>query len=216
MDILIAAINHNDVLGRERLKKWLQKVSKARHSPPEFIGVEWDEGIFNQVKAQRSLIRDRAKSEWPGATPGFLDKIESSLGFEGDTHNDIFPDILTLWLDQGRKYDDRCICNYAVDRMDMYTGFIPDASADFGHKILMRMSIKAWKRSSPQPASERDRRFAELIVKRSVQSKSGSAIAIVGEDHASLHNGFMANLLEKRGLSCCITILSPKSTQKRL
>ena len=97
----IAGINHQDVLGPEKLKKWLQKFSKVKINPPDFIAVEWDEGIFNQIKTQRHRIRKYAKAEWPEATSDFLDKIESSLAFEGDSHRDIFAGAETVWLNRG-------------------------------------------------------------------------------------------------------------------
>ena len=102
MDILIVGIVHFDVLGPDRLKKWLQEVFEIRNSSPEFVAVEWDEKIFNQIISQRSLIRELAKTVWPEASSDFLDKIKLSLGFEGDTHNSIFAGVETLWLDQGR------------------------------------------------------------------------------------------------------------------
>ena len=121
MDILIAGIVHFDVLGPDRLKKWFQKVLKIRKSFPEFVAVEWDEMIFNQIISQRSLIRKFAKASWTEAPSDFLDKIELSLGFEGDTHNSIFEKAETLWLDQGRPVSDRSIVSeYAKDRMNKY------------------------------------------------------------------------------------------------
>ena len=71
MDILIAGIVHYDVLGPDRLKKWFKGVLKTRGNFPEFVAVEWDEKIFDQIISQRTLIREYAKAEWPRASSVF-------------------------------------------------------------------------------------------------------------------------------------------------
>ena len=212
MDIFIAGIVHSDVLGPDRLKKWFQEFFDINRSSPEFVAIEWDEVIFNQIISQRSSIREYAKAAWPEASSDFLDKIELSLGYEGDTHNRILTKAETLWLDQGRPVPNRSIVSeYAKDRMKIYERYISESPDDFGHKTLLHMSRKAWARSSPNEAegSERDIKFSEVILSRLNKSKSNWAIVVIGASHARSSRGFMAKHLEEAGLSCHITVLSP-------
>ncbi len=212
MKIFIAGIVHFDVLGPDKLKKWLKETLDNNGCSPEFVAVEWDEPIFKQIISQRGLIREYAKTAWPKATSEFLDKIEFSLGYEGDTHKHIFPKVDTLWLDQNRPIPDSTIVSqYARDRMKIYKNYIRETSQDFGHNTLMHMSKEAWARSSPTEAegSERDRKFSKAIMSRLNQSNSNWSIVVVGAKHARSSNGLMAKHLEVAGLPCYVTLLSP-------
>lgn len=212
MKIIIAGIVHFDVLGRYRLSKWINKISEKMGNPPEFVAVEWDEEVFKQVCSQRILIRNYAKAEWPEAPPKFTDIIESSMGFEGDTHKLFFPNVETLWMDQGRPIGDQSIiAEYAMDRFKIYRKYFPDGSFDFGPKTLLHMSKEAWMRSSPDTAagSPRDNIFFEVILRRLNRINSNWAIVIVGASHARKNEGFLAKKLINEGLSCYSTILRP-------
>ena len=142
----------------------------------------------------------------------FFDKIELSLGFEGDTHNCVFEKTETLWLDQDRPVSNRStVSEYAKDRMKIYKRYISGGPDDFGHKTFLHMIREAWARASPNKAkgSDRDIKFFKVILRRLNQSKSNWAIADVSASHARSNHGFMANLLEKEGLSCYTTELRP-------
>jgi len=212
MKIFIAGIVHFDVLGRYRLSKWINEVSEKMGNLPEFVAVEWDKEVFKQIYSQRILIRNYAKSEWPAAPPKFIDIIESSMGFEGDTHKLFSPNIETLWMDQGRPIEDMSIITeYAMDRFNIYRKYFPDGSFDFGPKTLLHMSKKAWARASPDTAvgSPRDAIFFEVILSRLNRLISDWAIVIVGASHARKNEGFLAKRLMDEGLSCYSKILRP-------
>lgn len=135
MRLKIAGIVHNDVLGRERLLKWLQEAKTTEESPPAFIAVEYDEEIFRQIRVQRPVLRRLAAEAWSGAPSSVLKAIEESLVYEGDLHETVFPGIGTVWLDQGRTVNDpTCISQYAQDRINIYRSFIPDGLLELGER----------------------------------------------------------------------------------
>lgn len=138
MRLKIAGIVHNDVLGRERLLKWLQETKTTEKSPPAFIAVEYDQEIFRRIQAQRPVFRRLAAEAWPGAPSSVLKAIEESLVYEGDLHETVFPGIETVWLDQGRTVNDpTCISQYAQDRINIYRSFIPDGLLELGERSLI-------------------------------------------------------------------------------
>lgn len=106
MRLKIAGINHNDILGRECLLRWLHEAKAMENSPPAFIKVEYDEVIFRQIKEQRRDLRRLAEETWPSTPPSVLKVIEESLVYEGDLHKKVFTNVETVWLDQGRIITD--------------------------------------------------------------------------------------------------------------
>lgn len=212
MRLRIAGVNHNDVLGRERLIKWLQEVKTVEETQPAFVAVEYDEEIFYKIREQRPILGKLVSNVWPN-TPSLVRKvIEESLVYEGDLHDMIFPGVKTIWLDQGKNVSDpTIISNYARNRLNIYRCFIPVDQAELGDESLRHMSISAWHRVvSPQPGgSERDIKFAQLIADRSRQESSEWAIVIVGIDHVCEVEGYMVTLLRDQGIKYQVSELKP-------
>lgn len=212
MRLRIAGVVHNDVLGRERLIKWLQEVKAEEKTQPAFVAVEYDEEIFCKIREQRPILGRLVAKVWPNAPSPVRKVIEESLGYEGDLHDTIFPGVETVWLDQGRSVSDpTIISDYALDRLKIYKSFIPEGQAELGDESLLHMSMSAWNRGvSPQPGgSERDIKFAQLIADRSRREVLGWAIVIVGINHASEVEGHMATLLRDQGIECQTSELRP-------
>jgi hypothetical protein len=212
MRLMIAGINHDDVMGAVRLSKWLREVKTAEERAPAFVAVEYDKQIFRSIQAQRPTLRRLAAETWPTAPSSFLKTIEDSLAYEGDLHETIFPGADTIWLDQGRAVvDQTIISHYACDRMKNYRRFFPGDQQDFGKETLQHMSVKSWKEvSSPSVGgSPRDIEFARHILNHSRKVISGWAIVIVGVNHASEVEGSMISRLKNEGIECRVSELRP-------
>lgn len=212
MRLRIAGVVHNDVLGRDRLLNWLQEVKAIEETRPAFVAVEYDEEIFCKILAQRPVLGRLAAKVWPNAPSSVHKAIEESLAYEGNLHETIFPGVETVWLDQGRSVSDpTIISDYALDRLKIYKSFIPEGQEELRDESLLHMSISAWNRgASPQPGgSERDIKFAKLIVYRSRREVSWWAIVIVGINHASDVDGHMTRLLRDQGIECQASELRP-------
>ncbi len=120
MKLLIAGITHFDVLGHRRLIEWLKQKSAIESGTPEFVAVEWDKDSFSLLKAHRNLIGEFARKEWPTAPNSFVQVIQQSLGYEGDTHKEVLPSVETVWLDNGRTVvDETNVSQYCRMRMDI-------------------------------------------------------------------------------------------------
>jgi hypothetical protein len=204
LKIHIAGINHNDPLMRVKLHDWLERTASSITSPA-FIALEWDQKLFAQVKAQRDRFYYMLLKEFPSATPEALSILRDSLGYEGDTHTKIFPNVEELWLDSGRNCS---VDTYAEGRLSIYKSFLKKASlSTVDYLSLERFSMIAANRASLLSAIDksRDRTFAELIAQR-ISGGIGSAIAIVGSLHACNDTDSMVELLRRQGYFCDITI----------
>ena len=210
--LYIAGINHNDPLGREALQKWLNELASKYTNTPEFIAVEWPEEVFVQVVSQRTILRRRAEETWPAATTHFLDTVTASMGFEGDTHLEVFPNVRILWLDEDREVAPSLIENYAVDRLNIYQDFLPPNNACMDGEALFTMSNEAWVRvEGAEKGGPRDAKFAQLLINACSSVKCSWAVVIVGASHADAQqNDCMVSLLVEAGVQCDVSILRPK------
>lgn len=201
MKLHVAGVNHFDPLCREKLRKWLQGLSLINAEPPAFVAVEYDRQQFEQYKKQRGRFRQLLQTEWPSLSTAELDILENSLGYEGDTHLEIFPSAEVLWLDRGRQVSDlSMIDKYAEDRLTMYKQY------SFGQKTLRidRLSENIRRAENSQNISlDRSKKFADLILEKVQKSGGKWAIVIVGSSHTRKDiRGSMRYLLENTGLIC--------------
>lgn len=208
MKLHIAGVNHNDPLGRERLKKWLEKLSVINDKSPAFVAVEYDNNIFEQIKKQRKRFRQLLQNEWSFLSPVELDIVENSLAYDGDTHLEVFPNAEILWLDKNRNENDTSwIDRYAEVQLNVYKQY------SFNKKPLFLNWLSGDVCRNTPTASQstsRDQKFARLILKKVSRNKSTWAIAIVGSDHTKKDiQGSMRCLLENAGLTCEVTVLHP-------
>ncbi len=208
MKLHIAGVCHFDPTGRQRLIEWLQRLSMQHSNRPAFVALEYDSDLFAKIEAQRASFRCLLSEHWSHAAPDLLDELELSLGYEGDTHERVFPDAKIIWLDQGRAYS---VEGFAEERLIMYHQFLgrqelpPEASA-----ALTRLSQEAWRRADPPvEGNGRDQKFAELILQEITCHAADWGIAIVGAIHASDCPGRMRYLLEQAGQTCEVTLLGP-------
>jgi hypothetical protein len=208
----IAGINHNDILGPQRLLQWLEDVKRNEDTLPEFVAVESDQKHFLSIKLQRPLMRKFVLKAWPDTTQEIQVLFEESLLFEVDLHTKLFPTVETLWMDQERVVHDlTMISNYAKDRMNLYRSLLQNVRLKVEIADIKVMCKVAWD-ICPEPkpgGTERDRKFASVILQRSQGIHNGWGIVIVGSSHASLITGTMLSRIIDGGISCGVTELTP-------
>jgi hypothetical protein len=211
MKLKVAGVDHNDLLGRDRLLNWFYKIKQSEKNLPLFVAVEYDEGIFHRIRSQRPILRALAAQVWPGSPGSILEVVQDSLVYEGDLHKTVFPEVETLWLDQGRMVDDpTIISNYAHDRLNIYKSFVPREATALTDDTLLTMSARAWKRAVPPRASDRDEKLACVILDRLREQTAAWAIAVVGFSHAAEIEDSMVLRLRSRGIECHVNQLSPQ------
>lgn len=201
--IHIAGVTHPDPLGRIRLRDWLTQLKIQLHAPPNYVAVEWDEEIFRDVKSQRLKLRKLVKAEWPNAPKEFVDDLVLAMGYDADSHIDIFPEAATLWLDNGRTVDDpTVITNYSEDRMSSYRNMFDPSLESFSNDQLRKMSDASWRSIGDSPPEERDNLFANRILRILKHDSYIPVIVIVGVGHTQQEPGYMRAILEKMGYGC--------------
>ena len=211
-ELHIAGVVHFDPLCKSRLRSWLLNLAERKREPPGFVAVEWDRGIFEQVRPQREVLRQIVIDEWPHAHQAFVTTLSEAVAFEGDTHKEVFPQAETLWIDEGRTvHDSSEITKYAHRRMNIYKSLLPRDISVMSATILEFMSRESWPRAESWPYQDtaRDSKFASHIMQALTNRKPDWAIAIVGAIHASDSPDRMRTLLEANGVSCKVAILKP-------
>jgi hypothetical protein len=205
MILRIVGVNHFDPLGRQGLCDWLKQISQ-NYGRPTFVATEWDKDIFLRVKAQRKRFRRLLRGQWPNISEHLLGILELSLGYEGDSHEEIYPGMDVLWLDEGRDVPvEDAITKYAEDRLTRYRAYMGegvcgcDDTSTLG-KMSKAAALEAG--SPPETGPDRDKRFADLILQKVKQSPDGWAVVIVGKDHATAIDGSMACILDGEKLIC--------------
>ena len=184
MKIYMYGINHFDPLCREKLYTNLESLSKSETSLPIFIGIEWDQSTHEKIVKQRKPFQELLESE--GITTETVSAMASTLGFEGDTHSPIFPNVRTLWLDSERedaKADE--INNFYVQRYKIYKSYLKNLQNPT--EILEVLSKKAWEFSRISDNNYRDKKWFDVIARN--RGENGWAIVIVGANHCSDDNG---------------------------
>ena len=212
VELQIVAILNFDPVCRSRLRNWLKNLYTEKCELPGFIAIEWDREIFEQVKQQRPVLHRMAEEEWPGAPQDFVNAISEAMGFEAETHEEMFPHVKTIWLDQGRDVpDSSVIMHYARDRLEVYKSYLPTDISIPSTETLEAMSRNSWKRTevSGYERTDRDSKFASHILEAITKNNPAWAIAIVGASHASDSPGCMRTLLETKGVLCKVAILNP-------
>ncbi len=212
MKLKIAGINHNDILGPQRLLQWLEDLKVNEDTLPEFVAVEFGQEHFPSIKLQRPLMRKFVLEAWPDTTLEIQVLFEESLLFEVDLHTKLFPTVETIWMDQGREvHDPTIISDYAKDRMNIYLSFLPDTKPKVEIADIKGMCKVAWDRGSqPKPGgTERDEKFASVVHRRAEGVHNGWGIVIVGASHASPIPGTMLSRIIGGGISCEVSELRP-------
>ena len=213
MRLRIAGINHNDILGANRLHAWYEHVRKLEKSTPTFVAVEFDRELFEQLRLQRPLIRRLASEAWPETNDEVLCVVEGSLVYEGDLHERVFPGVETVWLDQGRSITDPMeISDYAENRLSIYKKSTSTTKLKLEIGDVEIICRAAWKNQRVPPKRDgscRDRKFSQKITQRVANCKSDWAIVVVGSNHASPIEGSMVSLLTDQGIACHVTELRP-------
>lgn len=208
MKLHIAGVNHFDPSCRSQLKLWLERLATDNDGPPAFVATEWDENIFAEVKRQRGRFRKVAQREWPNASSDLLDVLALSLGYEADTHTEIFPNVEVLWLDEGRQYNN--VDTYAEGRLSVYKSLLRGEQLPTDSASALSKLSSAARNNAPPPKGRRtarDGKFARLILKRIAKGGGAWAIAVVGYNHASNNQGTMYSLLDAQKQLCKVTIL---------
>lgn len=212
VELQIAAIPHFEPLCRIRLRSWLKNLSAEKRERPDFIAVEWDREIFEKVKQQRVILHQIAKQEWPSAPQDFVNALSGAMGFEADTHEEVFPHVEVLWLEQGRSISNSSvITDYAYNRMAIYRSYLPKDASILNTEVLEAMSKKSWEiaADAAYQTIDRDLKFTSHILDALTYRQPMWAIAIVGASHASGAPDSMRTLLEKNDVLCKVTILNP-------
>jgi hypothetical protein len=217
--LLSAGINHNDPAMRKELLDWLQQLKNQHHSDPCFIAVEWGKYAHSKVADARDEFRELAKKEWPGVSDELLTTLAEAMGYEGDTHRDLWPNLEPVWLDDDREVSamtDYNLANYAAGRLGVYKfrmGAADPVNDPAG--TLQQLSDAAHVGQQTWVDNPRDESWAKQITAAMASSPDCDwAVVICGSEHLASHTGNVRDLLDKN--KTCQDLPSPGRLVRRV
>ena len=214
MKLYLAGVIHNDPLGRDRIHYWLKGIKES--TPPAFVAVEWGETVFRLLEASRSGLGMKLQVRFPDVESDVIQTLADLLAYEGDSHKGIYPNADVIWLDDGRVCIDKGkqltneeIANKVVQgRHSIMELWLSNRfQFDSSEKFLSQISSEVWTSSTRPETSERDEKFAGLILSRI--HEDGWGAVITGAEHTEDKEGRMRYLLSQAGQNCDVEILRP-------
>jgi hypothetical protein len=213
MRLYLLGIIHSDPLGRSWLRDRFREIGAAEDRDPEFVAVEWDRWALGKVVSQRPGFPDllRGHPEFQVASTLTLDQLALSLGYEGDAHRVVFPDVPVAWLDDGRTITSE-VLEFADLRCKIYlqhlrslqrAGPVIDAGLLVGLSTAVRSQAYATT-GTPPSEPDRDMKWANQVSQRLAAPMKGWAAAIVGASHTQMIEGWLRYLLETGGHPCVV------------
>ncbi len=206
MEYVVYGVNHNNPCHRNAVAAWMTEEAERRRLEPSLVATEWDATRFLYVaEIERPLFRQACADEWPGISTDQLNALERGLGFEGDLHVDLFPETITLWLDDGNPQQVR---QYAEDRLTVYRGYLETHRPDGGHTNVVHNIARRCREIDAEPVEhrrERDLKFAVRLMRAAKEYPGTWGAVIVGWDHAEEQEESMVRLLHLAGHRCDIT-----------
>lgn len=204
--ILIGGV-HNSLSCRDRLVSTLNDISESERSV-SFVAVEYDENTFyNRILPLRDAI-DECKKKNPIFSKYVSDdemhELASCIGYDGDAHMDIFPDVETVWLDEGREPNENLFAHpcgsFLYNKIGHFVGMIMsgDIIGEYGERLFEYIALEN------DGAEEiinnvRDESWFEIISEFLTDEEHDCGIAIVGGSHAEEKEGNFRSLLENAG-----------------
>lgn len=204
MELYLAGINHNDPLMRVDLVDWLKDLQHQHQSDPCFVAVEWGKAAYDKIVASRIPFEQKLKQQWGAVDDHLVGPLAAAIGYEGDAHRDVWPDLRPIWLDSRRKLtplEQFTISSYEDARLGVY-------AAHLDHQIpltniagtLQALSDNANKGQQQWSNNPRDKSWARQIGRRASQGGCDWAVVIAGHEHFSPnHPGNLRGRLDKNG-----------------
>ncbi len=204
--LFIIGTNHHDPIGRVKLAKQLQELKDTNAEAPKFIAVESNEILLKRMMELREEAKILYRLEWQNLPLEMIENFATALYYEGDSHQEIFPDSNTIWLDKDKSHDID-LSWIIADRINDYNEFF-----DKGYTTLESISSKIWQdpNISTIMKDPRNTLFADLILKNLDLDRGGWAIAVVGYEHTRTSKKFptMTDILIDAGVNCQVVPLS--------
>lgn len=210
MHFELAGVIHSDPCCPILLQDWFKALATVRSTPPEFVAVEWDPDRL-PVAEQRLAVKAALSACVPPLCHQVVQRFVDAVGFEADTHEQVFRWVETVWLDKYRHIDDESmVTEFASRRVEHYLSLLKrfPNSADEVRWDDMSRFLWAQASASDSGADGRDSVWAARLSGRlSVMSQCEESWAaiVVGKNHTKRNPGRLVTLLEGQGSSCTVT-----------
>ena len=237
MNLYFAGIHHGDPFCVVNLRDYLDRIHANITVKPDFIAVEWGQNCFETfVQEQRKIFGGFIRTDplLKNLSLESIDLLTNLIGYEADTHKDIFPDVNTLWLDNYRNLDDRNLPNIAKNNFTRIKGVAESLSRPISEDYLLTKISEScewyWDKPSKDEIEEdfllklkygehdfdRDETWANLIIDEIEKNGFDNfGIIIVGAEHTVFESRYLANLLKKQSFQCDVKLMKYPYTQNK-
>ena len=229
MKLYFAGIHHGDPFCIINLRDFLNTIHANTAVKPDFIAVEWGQNCFETfVREQRKEFRRLIRTDPLLKDLSFnsIDLLSNLIGYEADTHKDIFPDVRTLWLDNYRTWDDRPLPNLAKNNYTRIKSVAESLSKPISEDDLLANISEScewyWNKPSQEEIEadlllkfkygehdfNRDKIWVNLIIDEVAKNGFNNfGIIIVGAEHTICESRFLINLLKNRSFQCDVKLM---------
>jgi len=200
---------HYDPSCRPACAQWLTTLTEA--ASPEFVAVEWDGGIATRREPERLDFVERWGRFRHGDPPNLVKRLSEVIGWESDASLTKFPDVPTLYLDDGRVPAPSSKPLGLNRRIDFEFALAPEPATRPVDEVLPRLhnywveDATRWLAKAQREGwdAARDEKWAAALETQATGHDGDWSLVIVGALHASrCFPRTVRRLLETAGHSC--------------
>ena len=208
MTLYIYGNQHWSPFSRQLLRQRYHSILAHTHAGPSFIAVEAGEHIFRSiVLAQREAFLEQSRNDeiLRSLPKQLIEGFALTIGHEADAHVDIFPpDTTVLWLDSYLD-DDPDSQKLASSLANRYVHFLKQVLAELTGSFTQERLLAELQRqldlNVAAPSDfERDRIWADLIIKQADTAPSAVGVVVVGAGHIQQTGEYLGRLLKNAGV----------------
>ena len=232
MKVYLVGIAHNDPLCRPLLVSHLRSIAEVENSKPSFVGVEYSKLIFERIKGLREAFKGMIHAKWPNEPEAVIEAMAKTLGFEGDAHEEVFPDAVVVWLDQHRQiapegsfrlcdgydvFSPRNIDRRAENMLTQFSNWLSQSEGKV-LEVLRHMDWSGFSEMSKKPSQStirRNQKWARLIRQAAEENQNSWGIVISGASHHTGHAESLDKLLAEYEFETIQAVLNPHCTTKQ-
>jgi hypothetical protein len=209
MTLYVYGGQHWSPFSRQLLRQRYRSILAYTQTGPSFIAVEAGEHIFRSiVLAQREVFLNRARNDeiLSSLPKQLVEEFALTIGHEADAHADIFPSETTLlWLDSYRD-NGQIEQELASSLANRYVHFLKQVLEKLRGSFTREQILAEFQRqldliSSLPTDFERDRIWADLIIKQVDIAPSAVGVVVVGAGHIQQTGEYLCRLLKDAAVS---------------
>lgn len=105
---------HDDLSGKERLRRTILNLKTVHNAVPAFIAFEWAKATYSALVPKRGELAHHLIKRFPKLGRVFISRFANSLAYEGDLHQEIGSTARSVWMLNDSEKDDSRIAGESL------------------------------------------------------------------------------------------------------